>query len=81
MRFAFVLAEKAVWPVKVMCEVLDVSRSGYYAWRGRPASARDQEDDELVVAIKAAHKVGRVRESTGRCGRTASASARSAWPG
>jgi hypothetical protein len=37
-----------------MCEVLEVSRSGYYAWQGRPASARDQEDDELVVAIKVA---------------------------
>ena len=59
MRFDFILAEKAVWPVKVMCEVLDVSRSGYYAWQGRPASARDQKDDELVVEIKAAHKVGR----------------------
>jgi transposase InsO family protein len=59
MRFAFVLAEKAVWPVKVMCEVLEVSRSGYYAWQGRPASARDQEDDELVDAIKAAHTAGR----------------------
>lgn len=31
MRFAFVLAEKAVWPIKVVWEVLDVSRSGYYA--------------------------------------------------
>jgi transposase InsO family protein len=48
-----------MWPVKVMCEVLEVSRSGYYAWQGRPASARDQEDEQLVVAIKAAHAVGR----------------------
>jgi putative transposase len=59
MRFAFVLAEKAVWPVKIMCEVLGVSRSGYYAWQGRPASARDQDDAELVIEIKAAHEVGR----------------------
>jgi putative transposase len=59
MRFAFVHAEKAVWPVSVMCEVLRVSRSGYYAWQGRPASAREQEDRKLVVEIKAAHKVGR----------------------
>jgi putative transposase len=59
MRFAFVLAEKAVWPIKVMCDVLDVSRSGYYAWQGRPASTRAQDDDELVVAIKAAHELGR----------------------
>jgi transposase InsO family protein len=49
-----------------MCEVLDVSRSGYYAWQGRPASARDQEDDELVVAIKAAHKVGRSKYGSPR---------------
>jgi transposase InsO family protein len=59
MKFAFVLAEKAVWPVNVMCEVLGVSRSGYNAWQGHPASARDQEDGELVVAINAAHEVGR----------------------
>jgi transposase InsO family protein len=59
MRFAFVLAEKAVWPVNVMCEVLEVSRSGYYAWQGRPASVREQADDELVVEIRAAHKAGR----------------------
>jgi putative transposase len=59
MRFAFILAEEAAWPVRVMCEVLRVSRSGYYAWRGRPASARAAADDELVVEIKAAHEAGR----------------------
>jgi putative transposase len=59
MRFAFVLAEEAAWPVSVMCEVLQVSRSGYYAWRGRPASARAVADQALVVEIKAAHKAGR----------------------
>lgn len=59
MRYAFVHAERAVWPVNVMCEVLQVSRSGYYAWRGRPASARALQDDKLVVEIKAAHEAGR----------------------
>lgn len=59
MRYAFILAEEAVWPVLVMCEVLQVSRSGYYAWKGRPASARAASDEELVVEIKAAHKAGR----------------------
>lgn len=66
MKFAFILAEKAVWPVNVMCEVLRVSRSGYYAWQGRPASKREQADVALVVDIKAAHKVGRGRYGSPR---------------
>lgn len=59
MRFAFVFAEKAVWPVSMMCEVLCVSRSGYYAWQHRPASAHAEQDAELLVEIKAAHEAGR----------------------
>jgi transposase InsO family protein len=42
-----------------MCDVLCVSRSGYYAWRDRPASAHDQADAKLLVEIKAAHEAGR----------------------
>ena len=39
-----------------MCRVLDVSRSGYYAWLGRPLSRRAREDGVLVGAIRAVHK-------------------------
>lgn len=59
MKFAFIDAEKAQWPVEVQCAVLGVSRSGYYAWRDRPEAPREAEDAELVVEIKAAHKAGR----------------------
>ena len=59
MTFAFIDAEKAQWPVEVQCQVLGVSRSGYYAWKGRPEAPRVAEDAELVVEIKAAHKAGR----------------------
>jgi len=45
----------ACWPVAVLCDVLEVSRSGYYAWRTRPASARSSRRDELVEQIRAAH--------------------------
>ena len=59
MKFAFIDAEKAVWPIEVQCDVLGVSRSGYYAWKARPNAPRVKEDAELVVEIKAASKVGR----------------------
>jgi putative transposase len=59
MRFAFIDAEKAHWPIEVQCEVLGVSRSGYYAWKGRPEAPRAREDAEVVVEIKAASEVGR----------------------
>jgi putative transposase len=58
-RFAFIDAEKAQWPVDVQCETLGVSRSGYYAWKGRPEAPRAAEDAELVDAIKAAHEASR----------------------
>ena len=59
MKFAFIDEEKATWPVDVLCDVLDVSRSGFYAWKVRPPSPRALEDAGLVVEIKAAHKAGR----------------------
>jgi transposase InsO family protein len=58
-KFAFIDEEKATWPVGAMCHVLAVSRSGFYAWKGRPTSPRALEDAQLVVDIKAAHKAGR----------------------
>jgi len=39
-----------------MCEVLQVSRSGYYAWTERPPSARERRAAELTDAIRAAHE-------------------------
>ena len=59
MKFAFIDVWKARWPVAVQCSVLCVSRSGYYAWRGRPMAPRAVEDAVIVVEIEAAYKVGR----------------------
>lgn len=55
MKFELVDAEKANFPVLVLCEVLEVSRSGYYAWKQRPPSPRKVSDAELRVEIAAIH--------------------------
>jgi len=59
MRFRFIEGEKARFPVRLLCRCLEVSRSGFYAWRKRPRSARACEDERLKVEIKAAHKASR----------------------
>ena len=59
MRFEFVRAEKAHYRVTLLCKVLQVSRSGYYAWERRPESQRAKEDRRLLVNIKAIHKQSR----------------------
>ena len=42
-----------------MCEVLQVSRSGYYAWLRRPQSKRSVENERLVEQIKDIHQQSR----------------------
>ena len=46
---------RARYPIAVMCRVLGVSPSGYYAWAKRPASERAVMDAALIVTIRAAH--------------------------
>jgi len=58
-KFAFVLAEKAFFPIAFMCRHLRVSASGYYAWRARPPSAHAVEDQRLRVLVREAHQQGR----------------------
>ena len=55
MKFELVLAEKANFPVSVLCEVLGVSRAGFYAWSTRATSTRAKADELLAVQIAAVH--------------------------
>jgi len=55
MIFAFIEQHKDNWPITVMCQTLDVSPQGFYAWRLRPTSQQQQRRDALVVQIRAVH--------------------------
>jgi putative transposase len=55
MIWRFIDEHQGEWPVVRMCQVMDVSQSGYYAWRQRPPSQREQTNRELVRAIREAH--------------------------
>jgi transposase InsO family protein len=54
---------RLTYPLPLLCRVLEVSRSGYYAWLTRPLSKRAQEEGRLDVEIKAAHT--RTRQTCG----------------
>jgi len=47
---------RAQYPVRVMCRVLGVSPSGYYAWKKRGPSERTWANWELLKEIRAIHK-------------------------
>jgi len=58
-RFAFVKDNRSRYPVAVLCDVLSVSRSGFYAWAKRPESGRARRRAELVEHVRAAHAQSR----------------------
>jgi putative transposase len=55
----FIDAEKACYPITMLCRLVDVSRAGYYTWLRRTPSARAQADAELIDAIRAIHHKSR----------------------
>jgi putative transposase len=52
-RFQFIAAEKVHHSLALLCRCLRVTRSGFYAWCGRPESARAQRDRQLKVLVRA----------------------------
>jgi transposase InsO family protein len=65
-KFAFISAEKAWSSVSLLCSVLEVSRSGYYAWCARPPSQRTIEDGELAEDIRNIHHFSKQRYGSPR---------------
>jgi putative transposase len=66
MTFRFIDDHQNDWPVRRLCETLEVSAAGYYAWRQRPRSAQQQRQDALLVQIRAIHDEVKARYGSPR---------------
>ena len=66
MTYRFIDQHKDQWPVRLLCDTLEVSPAGYYAWLKRPASDQQQRRDALVAEIRAIHAEVKARYGSPR---------------
>ena len=66
MRFGFIAAEKAHHSLTLLCRCLRVTRSGFYAWRRRPASAHARRDQRLKVLVRTSFDASKQRYGSPR---------------
>lgn len=59
MRFQFIHEHRSEFNLEIMCRVLEVSKSGYFAWRGRPESKRSEKRTRLSQKIKSIYERSR----------------------
>ncbi len=59
MRYQFIEEHRAAYPVTLLCRVMQVARSGYYAWRNEPLSLRKVADLVLLQHIEDIFEEGR----------------------
>jgi putative transposase len=84
-KYAFIEANRKSFAVTMMCGALGVSRTGFYAGRGRAPSERDRQNECLRLEIRAIH--GRASDATAargyttRCRRSRSDAARTGLHG
>jgi len=55
-KYAFIKSLRSNYPIIRLCEVLDVSPSGYYDWNDRPLSQRDKDNRRLTTKLHCFHK-------------------------
>ena len=55
MRYKFIKVEKANYPITILCKVMQVARSGYYAWTRRPKPMRQRQNEKLIPIVKKIH--------------------------
>lgn len=56
MKYQVIAQHEGAYPVKMMCQTLEVSESGYYAWKRRPLSQQAQANEELARRIRQVHQ-------------------------
>jgi putative transposase len=66
MRFQFIAAEQAHYSLGVLCRCLQVTRSGFHAWRRRPESDHTQRDRRLKVLVRASFDASKQRYGSPR---------------
>jgi transposase InsO family protein len=59
MKYQFIAAHRQEFEIRAMCRVLQVSRSGYYAWCKRPVSEREMANQKLTEQIEEIHQQSR----------------------
>jgi putative transposase len=65
-KFGFISEEKVAFPIVVLCRVLGVSPSGYYASQARPVSLHARRDGELAEQIATSHRASKRRYGSPR---------------
>jgi putative transposase len=58
-KFAFIADHRRRWPVQIICRVLKVTRSGFYAWSKRKPSSRQIRQQKLLEKIRLVHRENR----------------------
>jgi transposase InsO family protein len=64
--FAWIEERSDEWPIAVLCRVLEVSRSGFYAWRSREASAAHRRREALTTEVEEIHAEVKARYGSPR---------------
>jgi len=59
MRYGFIQNQREAFPVTVLCQVLEVSTSGFSAWLRRPESPLRRTSGRLLVEIQTVHRRSR----------------------
>ena len=59
MRYAFIERHRSEWPIAIPCDVLRVSRSGFYSWRKRPPSVTATRRATLTQEVREVHRLSR----------------------